>query len=90
MTRRWPTAIIFRKIESSYASFYSFHQSYRDNPKLNRYEVVKQLRVQLVELDMECRLQNIRIAREIRMCIRKELQIKENNNVGKQTKFEVR
>jgi hypothetical protein len=43
---------------------------------------MKQLSMQLVKLETELRLQNLRITREVRMCIIRVLQIKEENNIG--------
>jgi hypothetical protein len=60
----------------------NIRQSYRDNSKLTRYNFMKQLSMQLVKLETELRLQNLRITREVRMCIIRVLQIKEENNIG--------
>lgn len=89
-TRRWPMAIFFRMVDISSVNSYLLHQSYRDNPKLTRYNFIKQLAMQLVKPEMERRLQNTHITREVRMCIRRVLQIKEENNPIEQDKFAVR
>lgn len=89
-TRRWPMAIFFRMLDISSVNSYLLHQSYRDNPKLKRYDFVHQLAMQLVKLELERRSQNLRITREVRMCIRRVLQIKEEYNVGDQDRFNVR
>lgn len=69
---------------------YILHQSYRDNPKVTRYDFVKPLAIQMVKPEMERRLQNSRITREVRICIKRVLQIKEDNNIAEEEKFEVR
>jgi hypothetical protein len=89
-TRRWPMAIFFRMVDIASVNSCLLRQSYRDNPKLMRYNFIKQLSMQLVKLETERILQNLRITREVRMCIMRVLQIKEENNIGEGEKLGVR
>lgn len=76
-TSRWPMAIFFRILDIASANSYILFGSFRDNPTISRYDFVKELAMKLVTPELERRVANSHINREIRSCIRRVLKIKE-------------
>ncbi|KAG5887411.1 hypothetical protein JTB14_024610 [Gonioctena quinquepunctata] len=79
-TRRWPLAIFFRILDVSVVNSYILHQCYKNNEVIKeKAEFAKELAAKLVKGNMERRLQNPRVPRELRLTISRILGRPEEN-----------
>lgn len=79
-TRRWPLAIFFRILDVSVVNSYILHQCYKNNEVIKeKSEFAKELAAKLVRGNMERRLQNPRMPRELRFTISRILGRPEEN-----------
>lgn len=74
------TIIFFRMLDISSVNSFILHQSYKDNPTLTRFDFVKKLGMMLLTPEMKRRFQNPRISREVRICIGRVLNIREEHD----------
>ncbi|XP_037919640.1 uncharacterized protein LOC119656979 [Hermetia illucens] len=81
-TKRWPTAVFLRLVDIASVNSFIFHQSFRHNAELIRYNYIKKLGMQLIKPELERRFKNPHINREVRMCIGRALNIRQEFDWG--------